>query len=829
MSIFDRLSQGARRVIHFAFDEAKYLGHSFVGPEHFLLGILRDGNSEAFQVMQRQMILIEDLRLEIIKLVGRGVFSVNVDGYTPRALECLDLSYGYSIKANSEQIEPEHLLLASIEDEKTVAYQALMAMKKSTEVLKEQLLKSAVAISDKKNHYRERYEMLEQFALNLTARAEDKRLDPLYGREAELERLIQTLSRRTKNNPCLVGEPGVGKTAVVEGLVQQIVEGKVPEVLWGKKVYSLSMGILLAGTKYRGEFEERLTKLIQEVLEAGDVILFIDEIHTIIGAGGAEGAIDASSILKPILARGEIQIIGTTTFGDYKRYIEKDSGLERRFQPIQIEEPSAQAAIEILKMLRERYEAHHNVRITDEAIEAAVQLSGRYMTERFWPDKAVDLMDEASARKRLGALKVHAHFSELESSLKEIRQKKEQAVAQFRFEDAALLRDEERGKWEAMEIEKQKQQASQLEGVHVMRSDIEALVASITKIPVNRLAQSEADRLLHLEAHLKKRIVGQDDAIALISKAVRRARVGLSNPKKPIGSFLFMGPTGVGKTELCKSLATMLYGSEQAMIRLDMSEYMEKHTVSRLIGSPPGYVGHEEGGQLTDRVKRSPYALILFDEIEKAHPDIYHLLLQILDDGILTDGKGRTVNFKNTLIIMTSNLGAEQLGKKRQMGFGHSDEAAASLKRQQEDTLTEALRRHFRPEFLNRIDEVIHFNALSPEDIRKIVDIHCKDLVERLSELGYDLKLEEAVLSHLSVVGFDEAYGARPLKRMITRLIEDKLAEHLLRNQAGDARRFVAKMKEAEVVIEAIKPALDILEKQENETKQLEGVFNGKA
>lgn len=828
MSIFDRLSQGTRRVIHFAFDEAKYLGHSFVGPEHFLLGIMREANSEAFQIMQRQNILIEDLRLEIIKLVGRGVFAVNVDGYTPRALECLDASYGYSIKANAEQIEPEHLLLATLDDEKSVALQALSAMKKTMEPLREQLLKSASVISEKKNQNRHRYEMLEQFALNLTARAEDKRLDPLYGREQELERLVQTLSRRTKNNPCLVGEPGVGKTAVVEGLVQRIVEAKVPEVLWGKKVYSLSMGILLAGTKYRGEFEERLTKLIQEVLEAGDVILFIDEIHTIIGAGGAEGAIDASSILKPILARGEIQIIGTTTFGDYKRYIEKDSGLERRFQPIQIEEPSAEEAVQILKMLRERYELHHNVSISDEAVEAAVALSGRYMTEHFWPDKAVDLMDEAAARKRLGALKMNAEIHRLETELKELRQKKELAVTQFRFEDAAKLRDLEREKLDFLEEERQKGQASQLKGVQVQRSDIEALVASITKIPVKRLAQSEAEKLLQLEEQLKKRIIGQDEAIELISRAVRRSRVGLSNPKKPIGTFLFMGPTGVGKTELCKSLAALLYGSEEAMIRLDMSEYMEKHTVSRLIGSPPGYVGHEEGGQLTDRVKRSPYALILFDEIEKAHPDIYHVLLQIMDDGILTDGKGRTVNFKNTLIIMTSNLGAEQLSRKRTMGFGHSEAEADLEKNRRKEILTEALKAHFRPEFLNRIDEIINFNTLSAEDIRRIVEIHCDDLTQRLKLLGYALNIEASLMDHLAEVGFDEIYGARPLKRTITKLIEDKLAEYLLRHQGGFERTFVARLISDVVKIEELKPEQLKDKTDVSAPDATKGVLNGK-
>ncbi len=821
MSIFDRLSQAARKVIHYAFDEAKYLGHSFVGPEHFLLGVLREENSLAAQLLTKQGILIEDVRLELIKAVGRGVFASNVDGYTPRALECLDLSYGYAAKANCEHIEPEHLMLAVLADEKAIAYQVMEALKVSMTELGDQLTQLCQLTQKNKTELDDRYELLEQFALNLTARATDKRLDPVYGREEELARLIQTLSRRTKNNPCLIGEPGVGKTAIVEGLAQRIVEKSVPEVLWGKKVYSLSMGILLAGTKYRGEFEERLTKLLKEIQAAADVILFIDEIHTIIGAGGAEGAIDASSILKPILARGEIQLVGATTINEYKRYVEKDSGLERRFQPIMVREPSKEHAIEILKLLRERYETHHRVKITDGAIQAAVELADRYITERFLPDKAVDLMDEASAKKRIENLRQSDSVHRLETHLKDLRAEKEAAVGRLDFEMAAKLRDQERLELEALEEEKRLQQMSFLNALQVTKEDIEQLVASITKIPVERLVEAEAERLLHLENYLSMRVIGQADAVAVVAKAIRRSRVGLSNPNKPIGSFLFMGPTGVGKTELSKGLANMLFGSDQAMIRIDMSEFMEKHTVSRLIGSPPGYVGHEEGGQLTDRVKRQPYSLILFDEIEKAHEDIFNLLLQILDEGILTDGKGRTVNFKNTLIIMTSNAGIDRLSKRRQMGFGDMARRDEMEQQRIREVLTESLKSYFKPEFLNRIDDVVVFNTLMPEDIRKIVELMAADLEKRMLSLGYALVMSDSVKDHLSEVGYDEEYGARPLKRTLTKLVEDKLAEYILKHQVVEGLRFIVDFDGAEVQIR--------VKKKQTHKRTLEEVANGKS
>lgn len=819
MSIFDRLDGTSRNILHFAFDEAKYLGHSFVGPEHLLLGILREEKAIAAQLLGKQKVLIEDVRLEIIKNVGRGVFSTNVDGYTPRALECLDKSYAYAAKASCDTIRSEHMLLAILSDDNSVAYKVLIDLNISLPTLKDQLNQTAQIAKSGNQAQNHQHEMIDQFAVDLTARAEDKRLDPVFGREEEIARLIQTLSRRTKNNPCLVGEPGVGKTAIVEGLTQRIVSGEVPEVLWGKRVYSLSMGILLAGTKYRGEFEERLTKLLKEILEAGDVILFIDEIHTIIGAGGAEGAIDASSILKPILARGEIQIIGTTTINDYKRYIEKDSGLERRFQPILVSEPTMEHAIQILKLLRERYENHHKVKITDEAIRAAVELSERYMTERFLPDKAVDLMDEAAAKKRIENLKQNDLVRTYEEDLKGLRNEKDKAVSLLDFEKAAILRDREHEILEAIEAEKKKQQMMALQSIVLDGRDIEQLVSAITRIPVERLMEKEAQKLLELEHYLEKRVVGQQEAVNVVARAIRRSRVGLSSPNKPIGSFLFMGPTGVGKTELSKGLANILFGSDQAMIRIDMSEYMEKHTVSRLIGSPPGYVGHDEGGQLTDRVKRKPYSLILFDEIEKAHEDIFNLLLQIMDEGILTDGKGRTVNFKNTLIIMTSNIGADKLSKKRQlMGFGDMSQDEVEKQRVRE-SLTESLKAYFKPEFLNRIDDVVVFNSLNPDNIRQIVNLVSQDLEQRMANMGYPLVISNQARDHLAVVGYDDEYGARPLKRTMTKLVEDKLAEYILKHPVGAHLKFIVTFDKGEIQIQSEKIQLE---------KELEEVTHGK-
>lgn len=819
MSIFDRLSQEARRAIHLAFEEARGLGHSFVGPEHMLLGIVREGGSEASEALLDQGLTVEDFRLELIKTIGRGVFASSVDGYTPKALACLDRAYGISQRFGSVQIEVDHLVLAMLEDEDSISYQMLKSLSIPLTQLQFKLGSKAQALKETPLKTGET-PLLEQFAFDLTRRAEEKKLDPVYGREAELERLIQTLSRRNKNNPCLIGEPGVGKTAIVEGLAQRIALEAVPEILIGKRLYSMSMGILLAGTKYRGEFEERLTKLLSEIQDSGRVILFIDEIHTIIGAGGAEGAIDASSILKPVLARGDIQVIGTTTLDEYKRYIEKDSGLERRFQPIRVEEPSPEDALDILKLLRPRYEKHHKVKITDEAVEAAVKLSHRYITERFLPDKAVDLMDEAAAKRRIEVMSFSGEQLALEDQLSQLKALKEEAVRRMQFERAAELRDEERRWIERFEQAKRQRQLEAQAALVVDREAIEALVSQMTQIPVSRLAQSEAEKLLHLEETLKARIIGQDEAVSLVARAVRRSRVGLSSPKKPIGSFLFMGPTGVGKTELSKVLAEALFGSEQAMIRFDMSEFMEKHSVSRLIGSPPGYVGHDEGGQLTDRVRRQPYALILFDEIEKAHSDVYHLLLQILDDGMLTDGKGRTVNFKNTIIIMTSNIGVDQLSKKLPLGFSSHEEAAVLAARRRQESLMESLKAYFRPEFLNRIDDVVTFNSLSQEDLGQIVTILSRELIQRVASLGIAFDISLMAKQHLVSVGYDEIYGARPLRRTMTKLVEDRLAEHLLKVPAAQKESLLADLDHelGEIVI--------VKAQQEERIKQ-EEVYNG--
>lgn len=819
MSIFDRLSQEARRAVHLAFEEARSLGHSFVGPEHILLGLMREGESEAAQIMLELGLTVEDFRLELIKAIGRGVFASSVDGYTPKALACLDTAYGISVRFGSLQIEADHLFLAMLEDEEGLSYQVLKNLNVPFTQIQFKLGTRVITQQEVPNKSGET-PLLEQFAMDLTRRAEEKKLDPVYGRESELERLIQTLSRRTKNNPCLIGEPGVGKTAIVEGLAQRIALEEVPDVLIGKRVYSMSMGILLAGTKYRGEFEERLTKLLQEIQESGRIILFIDEIHTIIGAGGAEGAIDASSILKPVLARGDIQVIGTTTLDEYKRYIEKDSGLERRFQPIRVEEPSPEDALDILKLLRPRYENHHKVKITDEAVEAAVKLSHRYMTERFLPDKAVDLMDEAAAKRRIDVMSFSGEQMALEDKLSQIRLQKEAAIKVMQFEKAAELRDEERQLIERFEQAKRERQKQTQAALIVDREAIEVIVSQVTQIPVSRLAESEAEKLVKLEETLKERIIGQDEAVSLVARAVRRSRVGLSNPKKPIGSFLFMGPTGVGKTELSKALAQALFGSEQAMIRFDMSEFMEKHSVSRLIGSPPGYVGHDEGGQLTDRVRRQPYALILFDEVEKAHSDVYHLLLQILDDGMLTDGKGRTVNFKNTIIIMTSNIGVDRLSKKLPMGFSSNEEAAVLEARRQQESLMESLKAYFKPEFLNRIDDVVTFNSLSQEDLRHIVEIMASELENRVKALGITFEITDSAKSHLVQVGYDEAYGARPLRRTLTKLVEDRLAEYLLKFPANLQESLLADLNDNEITI--MKQGKALVTKQEE-------VLNGQA
>ncbi|HHY90266.1 MAG TPA: ATP-dependent Clp protease ATP-binding subunit, partial [Clostridiales bacterium] len=643
---------------------------------------------------------------------------------------------------------------------------------------------------------------LDRYGRDLTEMAREGKLDPVVGREREIERVIQILSRRTKNNPCLIGEPGVGKTAIAEGLAQRIVEGNIPEILKDKRVVSLDLASMVAGAKYRGEFEERLKKIMEELRQAGDVILFIDEMHTIIGAGAAEGAIDASNILKPALARGELQAIGATTIDEYRKHIEKDAALERRFQPILVEEPTVEETIEILKGLRDRYEAHHRVKITDEALEAAARLSHRYITDRYLPDKAVDLMDEAASKVRLKAVTQPSELKTLEEKLEELAKEKEEAISTQDFEKAAVIRDKEKQIREELSRQKDKWKTGQTDQITVGEEEIAETVSNWTGIPVSKLAEGESERLLKMESILHEKVIGQDEAIEAVSRAIRRARVGIKDPKRPIGSFIFLGPTGVGKTELSKALAEALFGDADAMIRIDMSEYMEKHTVARLIGAPPGYVGYEEGGQLTEKVRSKPYSVILFDEIEKAHPDVFNVLLQILDDGRATDGKGKVVDFKNTVIIMTSNVGASTIRRQRTLGFaGAVEDEKKDAYEKMKENIMEELRKTFRPEFLNRIDEVIVFHPLEQEHIYQIVDLMVKDLEKKMAALNVHIEVTEAAKKFLGEKGFDQEYGARPLKRTITRMIEDKLSEEILKGTISKDDAIVADVEDGKIVL----------------------------
>ncbi|MGB3365928.1 MAG: ATP-dependent Clp protease ATP-binding subunit [Acidaminobacteraceae bacterium] len=782
MSVFDKFSRESRRAVNYAFDEAKILSHYYVGTEHLLLGIIREANSLAFKELENYHIQVEDIRLEIIKNVGKGVFVSHVEGYTPRAKKCIDRSYEYAKTMNQDFINADHLLMSILDDEDSLAFQILNGKIHDIHKLKDRIFVGDVKI---KNEIASEYEFedienLEKYGTDITKLAKDKRLDPVVGRDLEIKRVTQILSRRTKNNPCIIGEPGVGKTAIVEGLAQKIVDYEVPSILEGKRVFSLNMGTLLAGAKYRGEFEDRLTKVISEVKRSGKIILFIDELHTIIGAGAAEGAVDASNILKPILARGDIQVIGATTLNEFKKYIEKDSALERRFQSVHVKEPSIDASIDILKSLKERYEDHHRVIFSDGAIEAAVRLSERYINDRFLPDKAVDLIDEAGSMKRINQTSMRGEDKKLSDDLKKLREEKENAIKAFRFEDAAVLRDKERLLIEEVANKKEeiKSENSNVLGVDI--KDIEDVVSMWTGIPISKLENEDSKRLINLEELLHKRVIGQDEGISAMSRAIRRSRVGLSSPNRPIGSFVLLGPSGVGKTELSKALAEILYGGEKNLVRLDMSEYMEKHTISKLIGSPPGYVGHEDGGQLTEKIRRSPYSVILFDEIEKAHVDVFNLLLQIMDDGILTDSKGRRVNFKNTIIILTSNIGVDKLNKKLPMGFIENFDADEKGYSHMKEIMLEELKLYFKPEFINRVDDIVVFHKLSPENIEEITMLLIHDLEKRLGNINVRIELDKQVIKYISEIGYDEMYGARPLKRIIAKVIEDKISEMIL-------------------------------------------------
>lgn len=785
--IYGRFTQRAAQALNLARECSTALGHNYIGTEHILWGLVKEGGGIAANVLMSNGVTENRVMEKILSIVGRGDGSLPISGYTPRTKRVIELSYAETRKMGQNFIGTEHIMLAILREGESVAVRILMELGVDINKLYDSLITmlqedTPAAVSSNKPRAEDvQTPTLDQFGRDLTVMAKEGKIDPVIGRDKEIERIIQILSRRTKNNPCLIGEPGVGKTAICEGLAQKIIEGNIPEILKGKRVVALDLSSMVAGAKYRGEFEERLKKSIEEIRNAGNVILFIDELHTIVGAGAAEGAIDASNILKPLLARGEIQVIGATTHDEYRKYIEKDAALERRFQPIQIGEPTQEEAIEILKGIRDKYEAHHNVKITDKAIEAAVKLSSRYITDRFLPDKAIDLIDEAASKVRLKSFTAPPDLKELEQKIEQLHKMKEDAIVNQEFEKAASLRDQENALKEEMNSRKEKwRMKNQTETQAVTEEEIAEIVGTWTGIPVSRLAQEETERLKNLENILHQRVIGQEEAVKAVAKAIRRGRVGLKDPKRPVGSFIFLGPTGVGKTELSKALAEALFGDESHMIRLDMSEYMEKHTVSRLVGSPPGYVGYDEGGQLTEKVRRKPYSVVLFDEIEKAHPDVFNILLQILEDGRLTDASGRLVDFRNTVIIMTSNIGARDIVEPKRLGFGAAMENEAKTYEDMKKNVMNELKKTFRPEFLNRVDELIVFHLLTRENINDIAELMLKDVAKRLKNSNITLTADEKVKEFLAEKGYDKVYGARPLRRTIQNLVEDKLAEAML-------------------------------------------------
>lgn len=807
---FTGFTEKANKSLNAAVKAAEDLGHTYIGSEHILLGLLSDTSTVAGAVLAAHNITYADIEEELKRSIGVGVpTELQPDDFTPRSKNILETSVAFARQMGQQLVGTEHVLLAIAREGSCSATLLLSRAGVSMQDIVNDVSKAlmggtANAGTDNKDGGKENESMLSQFGRDLTKLAKDGKIDPVIGRQKEIERVIQILSRRTKNNPCLIGEPGVGKTAIAEGLALKIVSGEVPELLKDKKIYSLDLTGMVAGTKYRGDFEERIKKVIDEVKNAKDVILFIDEVHTLIGAGSAEGAADAANILKPSLARGELQIIGATTIEEYRKHIEKDAALERRFQPVMVDEPSQEEAIEILKGIKDKYEAHHKVKITDEAIESAVKLSTRYIGDRYLPDKAIDLIDEAASRVRLSSYTAPSDLKELEDKKKSVEAEKLSAVNAQEFERAAALRDEERKL--DKEIKDKKENWHDMAGKshdEVTPADIADIVSSWTGVPVTQLSTEESDRLLHMEDELHRRIVGQDEAVEAVSRAIRRGRVGLKDPKKPIGSFIFLGPTGVGKTELCKALAAAMFGDENAMIRLDMSEYMEKHTVSRLIGSPPGYVGYDEGGQLTEKVRRKPYSVVLFDEIEKAHPDVFNMLLQILDDGVLTDGQGRRVDFKNCIIIMTSNVGAKLISQKQKaFGFAAGAKELEQNEKEIKDAVMGELRNTFRPEFLNRVDDIIVFQRLTKENIKEIASRLLAVLQKRVEDMGIEVTFSDEAVSKIADAGFDDVYGARPLKRAIQSRIEDALSEEMLKGNVKKGGKYICNVKDDKFVFD---------------------------
>jgi len=808
---FDGFTQKANEALNFAISSAEYLGHTYVGSEHQLLGLLKTGSGVAATLLNKRNVTADKIEELIEVTIGSGnPTSLSPDYFTPRAKRALESAVKFSRKNGRTLIGTEHILVGILSDTDNYAIRFLSEL--GVDIAS--LTREAVSASSEQDGQskpqkrsskpkKEGNQNLEKYGHDLTAEAIEGKIDPVIGRSEEIERVIQILCRRTKNNPCLIGEPGVGKTAIAEGLALKIAMGDAPEILKGRRIISLDLTGMVAGTKYRGDFEERIKSVIDEVTADDDVILFIDEVHTLIGTGSAEGAADAANILKPALARGDLQVIGATTISEYRKNIEKDAALERRFQPVTVDEPSEEDAILILKGIRDKYEAHHNVKITDDAIEAAVNLSSRYITDRFLPDKAIDLIDEAGSRIRIKSSKITPEVKELDDKISKISAEKEEAIGSQDFELAAKLRDKEKNLKQKLKNIKKEKQLGEADCLgSVTAQEIAEIVSGWSGVPVAQLTKEESERLLNMEGILHSRIIGQDEAVTAVAKAIRRGRVGLKDPKRPIGSFIFLGPTGVGKTELCKALAEAMFGSESAMIRLDMSEYMEKHTVSKLIGSPPGYVGFDEGGQLTEKVRRSPYSVVLFDEIEKAHPDVFNMLLQILDDGVLTDSQGRNVNFKNTVIIMTSNIGARLITeKKTALGFGNEDSAEqdeAKIK----TLVTGELKKEFRPEFLNRLDDIIVFHKLSKDDILKIAENMLKNLSIRAKDMGIETLFDQTVIEQVANVGFDTVYGARPLRRAIQNNVEDLLSEKILDGFVAKGDKITVSYKNDEYIIE---------------------------